>query len=507
MKRTITCLCLFLLILSCKKDTPKKPDEVVLPDIVFQLEAKYNTNKITADVPLSFTDTEAKGATAKVMDNMNFALSFTMKAGSVLKVGDVVQTSGVTLNDFTKPVNYTLTTNGTTKNYKVTIANFSNLPVFYLTTASPVVSKDDYVTGNLTINTNGTPFTQEVKSMDLTIKGRGNSTWDMPKKPYRLKLNTKAKILGLTAAKNWVLLANYADKTLMRNYLADQLALDAKSDFAHHGTFVEVFMNGDYNGTYLLTEQVEINTGRVDIPELKATDNSAAAITGGYLLEFDQRNGEKVNWVSERSMLWNLRSPEEPSPEQLAYIKGYIKELETAMFGPDFADPVKGYAKYVDVDSFISWYLVNEIFKNQDAKNFSSMFYYKSRGGKMGMGPAWDFDLAAGNVDYSEAVKPEGWWVKDGVYISQMYKDPAFAAKVKAKWDALKLKGIPELLANIDKTEAYLDFAQRKNFNRWNILEIYVWPNPVVLGTYQKEVAHVKDWITRRIKWLDDNIK
>lgn len=506
MKKTLTYLCLVLFVVGCKKDSPKITPPDTTPDFTLLIAQKNNVGKISADIYMNVDGETLSGLTPEPEASMSLVPTFTTKSGAVVTAGGATQTSGVTAVDFSKPVVYTVTKDGAVKTFTVTVSNFTGLPVFTITTSGPVISKDDYVTGTLNINTMGL-YDQEVKSIPLQMKGRGNSTWDMPKKPYRLKFDTKTKMLGLSSAKNWVLLANYADKTLMRNLLAFGLAQGAKSDFAPHGIPVEVILNGDHVGNYTLTEQVEINAARVNITELKATDVSATAVTGGYLIELDQRNGEIVHWVTDKNLPMNLRSPEVPNDQQLAYIKTYIQDTENAIFSADFADPVKGYAKYINVDSFISWFFVNEVFKNQDAQNFSSIFYYKDRGGKLGMGPAWDFDLAAGNVDYSDAVKPEGWWVKDGRWMSRLFEDPAFAAKVKAKWSELKAGPLPAMLDNLDKTQASFEFSQRKNFNRWNILNTYVWPNPVVLGTYPKEVAHVKDWLTKRIAWLDANIK
>ncbi|OOQ58635.1 CotH kinase family protein [Mucilaginibacter pedocola] len=508
MRKAFTYLCIALFIVSCKKDNenviPSEPDTT--PEFRFYVETKYNTGKVSADIYFEADADKLKGATPEVESSMTFIPTFLTRSGATVTIAGVPQTSGVTPVDFSKPVTYTVTKNGVAKSYTITLSNFTGLPIFYLTTASPVVSKDDYVTGSLNINTLGL-YDQEVNNIPLQIKGRGNSTWGMPKKPYRLKFDTKAKVLGLASAKNWVLLANYADKTLMRNVLAFGLAQGAKSDFAQHGIPVEVVMNGEYLGNYTLTEQVEINAARVNIPELKASDVSATAVTGGYLIELDQRNGEIVHWQTGKSLPMNLRSPEAPNTQQLDYIKTYIQDTENAIFAADFADPVNGYAKYINTDSFISWFLVNELFANEDAQNFSSMFYYKDRGGKLGMGPAWDFDLGAGNNDYSDSRYAEGWWVKNGVWISRLYQDPAFAAKVKAKWAELKAGPIPTMLDNMDKTEAAFYFSQKKNFAKWDILGTYVWPNSVVLGTYPKEVAHVKEWFTKRIAWLDANIK
>jgi spore coat protein CotH len=340
----------------------------------------------------------------------------------------------------------------------------------------------------------------------LQIKGRGNSTWGMPKKPYRLKFDSKAKVLGLASAKNWVLLANYSDKTLMRNYIADGISQSLTGDYANHGIFVEVVMNGEYQGTYLLTEQVEVNAARVNIPELKPTDNGPSVITGGYLLELDQRQEDPYRFKTNGNLPFTIKSPDEPSTAQMDYIKGYIQDTENAIFAANFADPVNGYAKYINSDSFINWFLVNELFKNQDAANFSSMFYYKDRGGKLGMGPAWDFDLGAGNVDYSDATNPTGWWVKNGPWFNRLFQDPAFAAKVKTRWQFLKANGIPAMYKSIDDTQAYLTLPAQENFKKWDILGIYVWPNPVILGTYPKEVEQLKKWLNQRVAWLDSNL-
>jgi hypothetical protein len=513
MRRTFTCICLLLFVFACKKSAvippPVTPPIVIAgPDVELKIEAKNNSGKVTEDVTLSGDGTAFKGYTPGTAENHTLVLSFKLKdAASSVKVNDVAQVSGVTPNDFTKPIVYTITdSKGVVKDYTISISNFTGLPIFNITTSGPVVSKEDYVTGSLNVNTNGL-YEQAANDIALQIKGRGNSTWDLhPKKPYRLKFNSKAKVLGLASAKNWVLLANYSDKTLMRNYIADGVAQSLNGDFTPHGIFVEVVLNGVYVGTYMLTEQVEVNPDRVKITELKSSDNSAAQLTGGYLLELDQRLGE-INWFRTIADLpFNIKSPEDASTAQISYISTYIQDTENAILSANFADPVNGYAKYINTDSFINWFLVNELFKNQDAASFSSMFYYKDRDGKLGMGPAWDFDLAAGNVDYSDATKPEGWWVKDGVWFHRLFQDPAFVAKVKVRWQFLKANGIPAMYKSIDDTQVYLTLPAKENFTKWNILNTYVWPNPVILGTYPNEVEQLKKWLTRRAAWMDSNL-
>jgi spore coat protein CotH len=504
----------FLLLLSaalfaCKKE--KKPDHTpVTPpqDISMSFDASSNGSKIHGNVTCKLDGDTITGVLTSLSDTTRIlAASFVILDGSTLKVNGIEQKSGVTINDFTTPVTYTLTKpDGTAKSYVVKVIRYSGLPVFYLTTSAPVVSKDDYVTGNLTIDINDSPYPQTVTNIDLQIKGRGNSTWDMPKKPYRLKFNKKAEMLGFPASKNWVLLANYADKTLMRNSIGFEMGKQFGADFTPSGRFVEVVMNGDYIGNYLLTQQVEVDPNRVNITDISSTDISGDAVTGGYLLELDQRLGEVNYFYTTHGLPINLNTPDTPTPEQLAYIKQYIQDTENAIFADNFADPVNGYAKYINVDSFIDWYLVKEIMKDNDGQDFSSIYYYKDRNGKLGMGPVWDFDLAAGNTDYSDCKNPSGWWIMNSVWFSRLFQDPAFKQKVKAKWNDIKVSKLPGILTFIDKTAEQLELSQGYNFQRWDILKIYVWPNPVVTGSYQGEVKYTRDWLSQRITWMDQQI-
>ncbi len=167
------------------------------------------------------------------------------------------------------------------------------------------------------------------------------------------------------------------------------------------------------------------------------------------------------------------------------------------------------YEQYFDVASLIDWYLVNEIFKNQDARDFASIYLYKDAGGKLKFGPLWDFDIGAGNINFSDAQYPEGWWVANGQWISRMKQiDPSFETRVRARWDQLKASQIDTIVSYVDENAQALQAngAAKRNFDKWPVLGKKLWPNPVVTGSYQGEVAYLKDWLTRRIAWLDGNL-
>jgi hypothetical protein len=515
MKRLLPYLCIALILYSCKKDKTieepiKEPEkEVVIKDTVslslVKIEPVNNKGKVSQDIYAKIVNDTINVLIPSFENNKKFVITFSATNATVT-VNDTIQESGKTLTDFSRIVDYKLTSaKGTTKTYKINLKNFTGLPILYLNTTDSITSKDTYVKGSLAINTNHL-YDQTVNNITLEAKGRGNSTWGMPKKPYRLKFGSKAPMLGMGTAKNWVLLANYSDKTLMRTSLAFDLGRKIGADFTFDGRFVELVMNGKYAGSYYLTSQVEVNENRVNIPELKASNTSASDITGGYLLELDERRDSDPRFETRKHIPFTIKSPETITNDQLNYIKTYIQTTEDAILSDNFTDPSVSYEKYINVESFVNWYIIQELMSNQDAKDFSSIFFYKNRNEKLGMGPLWDFDLAAGNNDYSDSKYPKGWWIKDGPWFSHLFKDPKFVAKVKAKWNAMKGKELKDIPASINKTAAYLELSQRENFKRWNILGIYVWPNQFVLGSYSAEVNQLKKWLDERISWLDVEI-
>lgn len=510
MKNILIYLFFLISFAGCKRETLPTTEEKTVDDIEallgFKLEVKNNQDLFINDIICTVNGDEIQAVIPGV-EKSNKSLALTFNSQSIkVKVDGLEQVSGETINDFSSPVTYNvLFSDGTEKSYLFKIVDFTGLLIFHISTEAPVVSKDDYVNGSLTINSN-LQFEEETRTFPLEIKGRGNSTWILPKKPYRLKLKNKAKILGLDEAKNWVLLANYSDKTLIRTSFAFELGREIGADFTPQSIPVEVVMNGEYLGSYLLTEQVEVLKDRVEIEELKPEDTAPDIITGGYLLELDERRDEDFWFETNKRLPFAVKSPDDISASQKNYIKKYMQDTENAIFSSNFADPQNGYAKYIDVNSFINWYLVQELLKNQDARNYSSMYYYKKRNGKLGMGPLWDFDLSMGNVDYSDAINPRGWWVKNGAWFNRLFQDPIFKQKVRNRWEEIKKNEITSVFQNIDKNAKYLRLSQKENFNKWDILNEKVWPNPVALGSYSAEVEQIKAWLTTRISWLDANL-
>ncbi len=473
--------------------TPTTPAPVtpVLSDFMFM----SSTNSgVSETIRAEINDSTIFIRTPKVMDVSNLVATFVFTGASVL-VGDVEQVSGVTVNDFTQPVTYTVrNAAGTGKNYTIELMQFTGLPVINLTTdnGNDITNRDDYTTG--TVEGFGNGVVRDLDNMEMEIRGRGNSTWGMPKKPYQMKLAAKREFLDMENDKKWLFLAEYADKTMLRNKIAYELGYLSALDWTTDSEFAEVFLNRNYIGTYHITQKVEEGGDRVDIGD------------DGFLLEIDQldRLDPDDVYFETDTFLINIKEPSlAQGDSQYLYISRLVHEFEQALYGNQFADPVNGYQKYIDLDSFIDWYLISEITKNVDSRSFSSIYFHVIPGEKIKMGPLWDFDLSFGNVDYADPEFPEGFWIKQNPWYERLFQDPNFVRQVQERF-AYYDENRDFLLAKVDEYADKLRYAQAENDARWQTIGIYVWPNPVVLDTYEAEVDRLKSWFNTRMDWLDN---
>lgn len=344
----------------------------------------------------------------------------------------------------------------------------------------PITSKEDYLTA--TLNLDG-------QTLDSRIRGRGNSTWLMAKKPYRLNLNEATGLLGMPAARNWALLANYADKTLLRNALAFCVSETLGMEYTPRSRHVELTLNGEYVGVYQLTEHIEVRPSKVNIGA--ETDSS-----NGFFIEWDGLYAAEPLWfISSMDIPYVFKS--DPTPEQQVAVENYINDVENRLT-TSFAS----FSERVDVESLVNYYLVNELLKNNDALWYSSTFLFRRQDEKLRFGPVWDFDIAAGNINRNGNDDPTGFWTKDTTYLRAAFRYPEFEARVKEKWKFLRSRN-PKILEAISASAQALDESQRRNFERWDILNIAVPPNPVVTGSYEGEIAYLQNWLRTRMEWLD----
>lgn len=371
----------------------------------------------------------------------------------------------------------------------------------------------------------------------IGIETRGSSSQGFPKKSYTIETrdaageNRNVSLLGMPPENDWVLYSPYIDKSLMRNALAYWLA-NQLGRYASRTRFCEVVLNGEYQGVYVLMEKIKRDKNRVDIAELKTDGITGDELTGSYIIRIDQPDPRAGGWYSayafgELRIFYQYYYPASTAiaPEQEAYIQKFIGALENALVGDRFADPERGYARYLEVESFVDYLIINEVAKNVDAYRLS-MFMYKDRdsaSGKLAMGPVWDFDLAFGNVNYNvhpsvpvKGLFDQGLQINNGlVWFSatfwwwwrRLLQDESFIEATAERWQELR-KGvlkIENLTAKIDEMASYLEEAQRRNFARWPILGEYVPPNNFIGQTYGEEVEYLRQWLNERLAWMDAN--
>lgn len=399
----------------------------------------------------------------------------------------------------------------------------TNLPTVVINTANAqdITSKEVEIISTVHIISQG--GTHLLTDTQTGVRGRGNASWNFEKKPYRLKFSEKRSPLGAPAeAKKWTLLSNHGDKTLMRNILAFEVSRRLGLAYTPFCRPVDVIINGEYKGCYQLCDQVDVRKNRVDVTEMKKSDNSGTNLTGGYLIEIDAyaSTTEKVYFYSKKGTPVTIKSPddEDITAEQRKYIEDHFNTMEAAVFAGNYTDASSGYRKYLDLDSYLRHFIVGEFIGNTDT--YWSVYMYKQRGDdRFYVGPVWDCDLAFENDYRTHPINDTNDFLYCGKSsgaseaVNQMNNriikyDPAARAELKSLWSWAKLNGIDatSLIKYIDETAALLEESQQLNFKRWPILNQWVHMNFQALGSYEAEVGTIKSYIQQRVTKLDELI-
>ena len=386
---------------------------------------------------------------------------------------------------------------------------FTNLPTVIVNIADgeEVVEKEKNLISNVyIISDNGTKI---LSTSETEIRGRGNASWNFPKKPYRLKFDSKQSPLGAPAsAKKWTLISNHGDKTLMRNILAFEVSRRVGQSYTPYCHPVDLIINGEYRGCYQLCDQVEAAKGRVDAED-------------GYLIEVDAyAYGEEVYFYSDNGTPVTIKHPDEDdiTNDQKSFIQNYYNMMEEAVLASNFKDETNGYRQYLDLDSFLRNFIVGEFGGNTDT--YWSVYMYKDSGnGKLYTGPAWDYDLGFDNDYRTYPINNLNEFIclSSGSVASEAIRsvvrrivkeDPAAKQRLIELWEKAISEGkLNELNAYADETAKLLQEAQELNFKRWKILNSKEHMNPVARGSYEAEVKAVKDYITGRLSKFDELIR
>jgi len=415
----------------------------------------------------------------------------------------------------------------------------SNLPIISITTNGLSISDESRIVVDMGIIDNGAGNRNhrfdEFNNYNgkISIETRGESSQGLfPKKSYRIETqdalgnNQNVSLLGMPEENDWILYAPYTDKTLMRDVLTYKMGNDM-GRYSPRTRFVELVLNGYYQGIYVLIEKIKVDKNRVAIASLNPVDLSGEELTGGYLLRVDKLDANDYpGWQASPDpplaganlITFQYHDPngEDLMPVQQNYIKKYMTEFQSSLTISGFENSETGYRHYLDVPAAIDFILVNEIGKNVDGYSFSTYLYKEkdkqNQLGKLVMGPLWDFNLAFGNVNYSNnAQSAPGWMWSDQhrmFWFRRMMQDTYFANRMKCRWQELRdgFLSNENLASAIDSIANVLEEAQVRNYERWPILGTYVWPNQFVGASYQEEINFLKQWTIDRLEWMDSNM-
>ncbi len=289
--------------------------------------------------------------------------------------------------------------------------------------------------------------------------------------------------------------------------------------YAPRTRFVELFASRSgaklsrksYAGVYVLAEKIKRGKDRVNIEKLGPEDNREPEITGGYIFKKDHSDKGDPSFRTRHGNHFFYVEPKanEITPAQKSWLIAYLNQFENVLYGPNFRDPVRGYAAYIDTASFIDNHWIVELTKNVDGIRFSN-YLQKDRGGKIKMEPIWDWNLSFGNANGKQGWLPQNWYASqlgDSEYLwfRRLFQDPDFEQKYIDRWGALRTNifAASNILARVDDWAGLLNVAQERNFRRWPILGRSVNPNYFVGQTYDEEVRWMKEWIRARIAWID----
>lgn len=417
--------------------------------------------------------------------------------GSVVTINGEEVESGVSMIDFSEPVVLSIITSKTIKDYTVYVGAYTGLPTVWIETNT---HKDIDVAGqfyNGKIKMAGNPGTSSngyITQANAKIMAVGTIYWyrsrihedmQLGKNAYSVLFNDDISLLDSPAGKTWEFYTNTSEKTMLHNqtafYLGSMSALEYTPRFYH----VNLLMNGRYYGTYLMGEDLEVSEGRVNVG------------SDGFLLGIGASSSGPVFSTSYLERAVSVIAPSASQSEaSVDYISNFVTTAENALFSSDFTDASEGWQKYMDIDSFVDWYLINEISKNENGAFRNNCMMNLTRGGKLKMGPLWDFEKAF-SVDSS----PSGFVIKDVNWYARLFKDPAFVAKVKERYDFF-YSHKNDIITEISNTAEYLKYAIQEDNNKWNTFTTASNSGEQAWLLYQTTVYSMEKWLNSRMDWL-----
>ncbi len=415
----------------------------------------------------------------------------------------------------------------------------SDLPIVLIDTNGEPIPDDPKIPGTIGIIYNGegnqNNITDPYNELDwfIGIEQRGESSQSFAKKSYGFETwdalgnDIDTTFLNFPSEEDFILYGPYSDKTQLNNVLTMFIG-NKMGRYASRTRFVELVVNDDYKGLYVLMEKIKRDNERVNISKLNPDEISGDDLTGGYIVRIDK--GVYAGWQSQygayanggNKIFYQYYYPDQDDIQaaQGAYIKSVFDDFENAAMDNDFTNDLgQHYSEYIDLKSFVDTFILNELSKNVDAYRLSTYFHKQkdSRGGRIVAGPLWDFNLAFGNGNYCAGDDVTGWEYyqctgNSPAWWDNMLNDPVFTNGLKCRWDELRSGMLSDIQLNstIDSLVTIIGEAQARNFQRWPVLGTYLWPNPDYfyqgINSHDQIISAMQNWISGRVDWLDSNI-
>ena len=463
----------------------------------FGFKESLNSGRIARDVDVPVSGQEVSVTSPYIFDASSLIPTFETNGEHVF-VGQQEIASGRSVIDFTTAQTLRVVgAQGEEVAYRVSVQG-TGLPLVEINTpdSAAIESKTEWMEG-AQIRIRRADGSLDMEGT-MAIKGRGNTTWSYPKKPFSLKLDEKQKVLGMPKDRRWVLLANWMDRTLLRNDVCFEVARRTELAWTPRGESVELILNGEHMGTYYLCEKIKVDKNRVDIAEMTQFDILGNELTGGYLLEVDQQYDEVNKFYSETYLMPYMIQEPGPSTltdQQFSYIQHYINEMEASL--GDYDRLLRhDYDNYLDAASFFDYWLVYEVCNCLEPKNRRSFFMYKDRGDVVKAGPVWDFDWGSFRP-YTEL------YVRETYYLAQLFLSPHFCALAKDRWLLLKprLETIPDY---IDSAARHIRLSAQLNTPKW---PIWTRVNGDETMTFDEAIDRMRSVFVMRMQLVDEFIQ
>jgi hypothetical protein len=408
----------------------------------------------------------------------------------------------------------------------------TNLPVLKINTNGQTILQEMKITAEMQLIDNGFGNLNYLDDLpngyngQIGIEIRGASSTMFDKKGFGIETrdslgdNNNVSLLGMPSENDWVLHGPYSDKSLLRNFLTFHIG-NQMGNYTPKVRFCELFLDDQYWGVYVLMEKIKRDNNRVDIANLSPTDTLGDELTGGYIFKIDREMGPDNGWFSPYGYgyyAYHHPNAEDLHPLQKSYIQNHFNAFESTMASANFNNPITGYRSWIDVPSFIDYMMIQEITRNIDAYRLSAFMYKDkdSNGGKVHAGPIWDYNLGYGNTDLCDNGIYHGWAFQYNqscgspfpFFWSKLVSDASFRDDFNCRWQELRANVLHTDTIHhfIDSMVLILNDAQIRNFEKWNVLGTYVWPNAYVGQTYAQEVQYLKVWIRQRLDWMDLNM-